>query len=259
MSFYNKVYNFTNENVTCLKDIYSFENSKVLSVVGSGDQYFASMLFGAKQVDLFDINETSYLYFILKFYSIRELTFNEFYEFLVLKNFNNINIYNKLEKVLPIKVLKYYKFLIITTKFSKAKYFKEDGVDLTTKKSQRYYFKNIDTVIPYFIEEKYYKLQSILKNTKLPNFYESDILKLTPNEKYDVLITSNIYYHTPLYIFNYVEFLKKLDIPQIQAGYDWYGVDMPEFLYVGCRVSKVLPAAPQQFDRNKNFIYSIKR
>jgi len=70
MSFYNKVYNFTNENVTCLKDIYSFENSKVLSVVGSGDQYFASILNGAKQVDLFDINPTSYLYFLLKFYSI---------------------------------------------------------------------------------------------------------------------------------------------------------------------------------------------
>ena len=74
MSTYNKVYDFTNENVSCLKQLYEFENSRVLSVVGSGDQYFASILNGAKKVDLFDINPTSYLYFLLKFYSIKNLT-----------------------------------------------------------------------------------------------------------------------------------------------------------------------------------------
>ena len=66
MEKYYKVYDFTNENVACLDQLYDFKDAKVLSVVGSGDQYFASILNGAKQVDLFDINPTSYLYFLLK-------------------------------------------------------------------------------------------------------------------------------------------------------------------------------------------------
>ena len=45
-----KVYAFTNENLTCLKDIYSFQNAKVLTVLGSSDQYFSSVLFGAREV-----------------------------------------------------------------------------------------------------------------------------------------------------------------------------------------------------------------
>ena len=46
---YYKVYDFTNENVSCLNSLYHFDNSKVLSAVGSGDQYFASVLNGAKK------------------------------------------------------------------------------------------------------------------------------------------------------------------------------------------------------------------
>ena len=84
-NLYNQVYDFTNENVSCFKDLYHFKNSKVLSVVGSGDYYFSCILNGAKQIDLFDVNPTSYLYFILKFYSIRELTYEEFYDFLIKK------------------------------------------------------------------------------------------------------------------------------------------------------------------------------
>ena len=40
-SRYFKVYDFTNENVACLKNIYHIEGAKVLSIVGSGDQYFS--------------------------------------------------------------------------------------------------------------------------------------------------------------------------------------------------------------------------
>ncbi len=259
MSTYNRVYNFTNENVTCLKELYNFENSKVLSVVGSGDQYFSSMLNGAKQVDLFDINPTACLYFILKFYSIRELTFEEFYELLVLRNFNNMKIYNKLEKVLPSKVLKYYKFLINSSASDKTLMFRKDGINLLTKKNQKYYFKNSDTVIPYFQKDEYYKLQQILKNISLPNFYQMGITNLKPNINYDVLLTSNIYYHCSFDIFKYVKLLKKFDIPEVQAGYDWYGFDLEEFAFAGCKVDKVLPSSPSEYDRNKNYVYSIKK
>lgn len=34
------VYPFTNENLTSYQNLYHFDNAKVLSVLGSGDQYF---------------------------------------------------------------------------------------------------------------------------------------------------------------------------------------------------------------------------
>lgn len=256
MERYNKVYNFTNENVTCLEKIYNLYNSKVLSVVGSGDQYFASILGGAKQVDLYDINPTAYLYFILKFYVIRELTFEEFYELLVLKNFRNEVIYSKLEKVLPLEVLKYYKFLITNIKQS---VFRIDGINLLTKYNQKYYFKNDKTVIPYFNKNQYYELQNKLKKIQLPKFYKKNILELNPKEKYDVLLTSNIYFYMPLTISDYVKELKKFDIPQIQAGYDWYGTENYLFSCAECIVNTVLPSSPKEYNSKRNFIYSIKK
>lgn len=61
------VYAFTNENLTCLKDLYDFKDKKVLTVLGSGDQYFSSVLFGAKEVDVYDIEPKAWDYFVLKF------------------------------------------------------------------------------------------------------------------------------------------------------------------------------------------------
>lgn len=121
---YNKVYDFTNENVNCLNNLYHFDNSKVLSVIGSGDQYFTSILNGAKKADVFDLNTTSYLYLILKFYAIRELSYEEFYDLLINKNFENAFIYKKLEPFLPLEVLKYYKYLTKNTRriFNKKEY-----------------------------------------------------------------------------------------------------------------------------------------
>ena len=259
MEKYNQVYNFTNENVACLKKLYNLYNSKVLSVVGSGDQYFASILGGAKQVDLYDINSTSYLYFILKFYAIRELTFEEFYDLLVLRNFDNIKTYNKLESVLPIEALKYYRFLITNSKQNKNSMFRTDGINLLKKYNKKYYFHDENPVIPYFNQKKYYELQSRLKNQILPNFYETDILKLTPEENYDILLTSNIYFHSNLKIFDFVEQLKKFDIPQIQAGYDWYGIDADDFRLASCIISAVKPSSPREYDRRRNFVYTIKK
>ena len=48
------VYSFTNENVNSYGNLYNFDNARVLSVLGSGDQYFTSLLYGAKSIDLFD-------------------------------------------------------------------------------------------------------------------------------------------------------------------------------------------------------------
>lgn len=66
----NYVYPFTNENVTSFESLYNFDNARVLSVLGSGDQYFSSLLYGAKEVELYDISSRAWDYFILKYYGI---------------------------------------------------------------------------------------------------------------------------------------------------------------------------------------------
>ena len=43
-----KIYDFTNENVGAFKSLFDFSNAHVLTVLGSGDQYFTSLLNGAK-------------------------------------------------------------------------------------------------------------------------------------------------------------------------------------------------------------------
>lgn len=254
---YNKVYDFTNENVNCLKILYNFDNSKVLSVIGSGDQYFTSILNGAKKVDLFDINPTSYLYLILKFYSIRELTYEEFYDFLVLKNFDNKYVYQKLCKVLPVEVFKYYKYIMMC---NKNEIFRKDGIDMLSRKNQKYYFKNNKSVIPYFIEENYYILKEKLKSLDLPNFFQVDLLNLKSviSENYDILLTSNIYDHIDMTSISYIKFLKDINIPKIQVCYDWFGSHLEELSSIGCSVDIVLPSSPSQYVKKRNLVYSLK-
>lgn len=262
-NIYNQVYNFTNENVSCLNEIYNFENSKVLTVVGSGDHFFASILNGAKKVDLFDKNPTSYLYFVLKFYSIRELTYEEFYDFLVLRNLCNKHVYNKLECVLPVEVLKYYRYLINTQIKNKRKNpnFRSDGIDLFSKKNQKYYFNKSFTIIPYFSKDNYYKLQECLKNIKLPEFLNCDIRNLKEGKKdnYDIMLMSNIYDHISVDLLEYTKLLGDLDTPEIQACYDWYGFYLDDFIKNNYHVNMVSPSSPSQYNRTANYIYSLKK
>lgn len=270
MEKYYRVYDFTNENVACLEQIYNFKDAKVLSIVGSGDQYFASILNGARQVDLFDLNPTSYLYFLLKFYSIRELNYNEFYDFFVKKDFTNKNVYEKLIKVLPKNVLEYYKYLV-KNKDNPKKIFKGDGINLLSRRNQKYYFKTDKPVIPYLDVFVYYKLQVLLKKQTIPKFFNKDLFELEEiiKENYDILLLSNVFNYVKMDLFEYSKFLNRLNIPQIQVLYDWYGLHLDEFnclkFVSDCRETQlkysldvVRPSAPNQFDDKKNFVYSLK-
>lgn len=271
MKKYYSVYDFTNENIACLDFIYDFKDAKVLSVVGSGDQYFASILYGAKQVDLFDINPTSYLYFLLKFYSIRELSYEEFCDFLVIKNLQNLNVYEKLIKVLPKDVLKYYKYILLNSK-NKKLIFKRDGIDLSNKKSKKYYFNQSYYIIPYFDKKNYYKLQELLKKQNIPKYYELNFIDIKDKIKdnYDIALLSNIYNYLSINISEYAEIVENLNIPQIQILYDWYGLHMDEFNCLKWRTDNkiqhlkysldiVKPSAPNEFVSKRNFVFSLKK
>lgn len=213
------VYPFTNENLSSYKYLYHFDNAKVLSVLGSGDQYFTSLLYGVKEIELYDCNFIAWDFFVLKYYGILILNYEEFYDFFVTKRLDDLKYLSRLLPYLPIDVAKRLK---------------------KTQKQYRLlsrllYLDIIDDkyhngrVIPYFEEEKYYRLQSILINKKLPTFYLSHLQYLpsiVENQSYDIILTSNIFdwLYTDIEeesVREYKELLNRFNYGEIQALYRW--------------------------------------
>lgn len=214
-----RVYPFTNENLSSYKDLYHFENAKVLSVLGSGDQYFSSLLYGAKEIEVYDCNFIAWDFFILKYYGILILNYEEFYDLFVTKRLEDIKSLNKLLTYLPNDV---------ANRLLKLK--REQGL-----LSRCLYLDVIDDkyndgcYIPYFDKEKYYQLKSILRNQKLPTFYLTYLQSLpsiVENKSYDIILTSNIF--DWLYadleeecVKEYKDLLTKFNYGEIQALYRW--------------------------------------
>ena len=147
------VYPFTNENISSYKNLYNFENAKVLSVLGSGDQYFSSLLYGTKEIEVYDCNFLTWDFFVLKFYGILILNYEEFYEYFVTKRLDDLKCFNKLLPYLPNDVANRLE-KIQKQYISLSRMLYQDIID------DKY---NNDYAIPYFNKEKYYQLQSILK------------------------------------------------------------------------------------------------
>ncbi len=226
-----RTYKFTNENVSSYEKLYNFKNSRVLSVIGSGDQYFSSLLFGAKDVILFDKNEIAILYFIFKFHAIRKLSYEEFYKFFVINKLDDISTYKKIKSSLPYEVKTFFNRLYSNGNISKLVYpysISNHTINYTTGR-----------VIPYFDKERYYMLQSILNNRNVPfiigEYLEN--LNLENLGNFDVMLFSNIYLHLSMPAEDYIKFLKKCrnnltSDGCIQADYSWSEASIQDFNFV---------------------------
>ena len=139
--------------------------------------------------------------------------------------------------------------------------FKNDSIDLLSKQNKKYYFDNENAVIPYFKRENYYKLKEKLKIIELPNFFQTNIVNLKNEIKgnYDIILMSNIYNSLNMNIEEYTKILKKFDVPEIQACYDWYGWYLKEFMSKNYLVNKVIPSSPEEYNEKGNYVYSLKR
>ena len=84
-------------------------------------------------------------------------------------------------------------------------------------------------------------------------------IKSLTKENYDILLCSNIFDYTYMTSIEFVKALKKFDIPQIQACYDWFGLHREDFVNMGCQVNRVLPSAPSQYNKKLNYVYSLKK
>lgn len=215
----NKIYKFTNENITSFNKLYNFEGKKVLSVIGSGDQYFASILYGAEEVTLFDKNPLAYYYLIFKYASIKVFSYEEFIKFYFTSDMRNITLYNKLRLALPNEVREVFD-----------RYFKV-GLNLIMhpslglKKTINY---KTGRIIPYLDKKNYNLLKSKLNDSNFPKvkvlLFEELYKELNTN--YDVMLFSNIFCYLGIlvedyniYMNNYLKYLNKGG--QIEANYVW--------------------------------------
>lgn len=249
--FKQRVYNFTNENVTSYEKIYNFDNAKVLSIIGSGDQYFSSLLYGAKEIDLYDINVIAYDYFILKYYSILILSYEEFYNFFIFNKLDNIQTYIKVRRFLPDEVRNNLDRFINKNK----------KLSLISLESTLCNSSNISNrTIPYLEEKKYYLLQSKLRNKTLPNVYFYNLLDLPyiANDNYDIILTSNIFSSLNIEVKEYKKLLSKFKYDQIQAYYIWVLSNQlnREFLDNGFDINKVPSVITP---KKKDYVMTLKK
>lgn len=252
-----KIYSFTNENVFSYQSLYSFSNANVLSVLGSGDQYFSSLLYDAKCIEVFDVNPLAWDFFVLKFYGIKTLSFEEFYEYFVEMRMNSWNYFERLCKYMPSDVSK--RLSILYSKESFLSYFirEDSGYNL------------VNHIIPYFNKEEYYRLQTLLRNRNLPTFYLEDFIDLPSklsNKKYDIILASNVSHY--LYLDNeiekideYKELLTHFNCPEIQATY-CYGQNRDEnkvnaYYEKGFDIDYVYPA--RNWQKSSDYVISLRR
>lgn len=254
---FKKSYPFTNENVTSYERLFDINGSNVLSVLGSGDQYFSSLLYGAETVDLFDINMLALYHFVLKFIGIKLLSYEEFIDFFVTSRLTNIKIYNKIKSSLPSYVR------IVLDNYIKTKGSLEYLIYHNYLNDQKINFMT-GKVIPYFERNKFYELKSILKEVEFPKIYIMDLVKDLPDfldKKYDIILLSNIKMYTGMSYDEFASFLKEKYYPYlndggvIQANYCWFDKEDSE-LYDIDEIESI-----KHLDRkdNKDYVMSLRK
>lgn len=259
---FGRVYPFTNENLMEYSRIYDFKNKDVLSVVGSGDQYFSSLLFGARSIQLFDINSTVNYLFALKFFSIKTLSYEEFKKFFVESKLDDISLYNKIKNELPMSVRSFFDYILLNGRKLSSLIF-----PVSLNSSPINY--NSNRVVPYFDRETYYVLQEILRKKHYPKIHNLSLndLYLFLNDSFDIMLFSNIFLYLNMDVRSYKEFLKKyLKLLRksgiIQAHYAWTEneVSVNEFVNNGFNCDEIssISITPMK-DDFKDYVFSLKK
>jgi len=230
------IYPFTTENIKGYLDLMDVSNKDVLTVGASGDQTLNLLVKGAKDVDYFDINPFTEMYFNLKCAAIKAISLEEYLEFFCRDAFpNNPNI-----TVSAFNINTYYKISPyldkVTRNFWDSLYLKKPGIEI--RKSSL--FSNDEEsvlVLPkindYLNKEAFENLKTILSIKEQPRFIKTDITKLPSKliKKYDYMLLSNIaQYLNKIYIKDELENFKTL-ILKLSRNLNPNGKVMISYLY----------------------------
>lgn len=184
-SYYSPCYKFSNENLSDYYKRFNINGGDVLSVCGSGDQVLSAFVFGAESVDCFDSNILSFYNLLLKFYSIINLSYNDFLYFYGLTDSicNRKVVFDSFKNSISDDNTRLFWDTIFNSGLDSNFFYNNSA----------YHFEDLFYTIPYLDVNNYYKLKSILDVSKL-KLVACDIFKIFEHFSgmYDFINFSNI-------------------------------------------------------------------
>lgn len=195
-SQYGTCFLYGTENQEGLNSVINYNNKDVLTVASSGDQYLSAIYYGAKNVDLYDINKLTRYISFLKIAAIKTLSFKDYISFFmpltenykVKKTFWNLKTLKRLLPSLPSDVGYFWENIMY--EFNKKGY-----GNFVFPAAYCNKLEMVQNGMPFYQEEsEYYKLQGILRKTEYPIFKNCDIFDLSKAfaTQYDIVYLSNI-------------------------------------------------------------------
>lgn len=186
---------FGTENQEGINNVINYQGKDVFTIASSGEQYLGARYYGAKKVDIYDINRLTKHITYLRIGSIITLDYDEFMRFTFPYTdghqnpyfWNVVNI-AKIIEILPADSAYFWANLLPLLA-------EHQYGDLICLGKGTNFKEHILKGMPFYAnEEEYYKLKEILKKKGFPNFYELDISSFSEslNMTYDIVYLSNI-------------------------------------------------------------------
>lgn len=209
MEKFNSIYSFTTENIAGYMNELDLTDKKIITVTGSSDHIINSILRGCLNITTFDINPLTKYYMDLKISAIKELSYNEFLDFLLYDTEKSFS----------------YKIISKLNMDDKSKIFwlkelaNNDNDGLKMKHSNLFNLKYFDIQNKidcnlYLDQENYDIIKDRLEFVKI-NFIESNLKDLEISENYDYMFLSNISdyintFYEDNYLINYKNLIFRL-------------------------------------------------
>lgn len=197
---YSPIYLASTSNVKSTLDLYD-HYEKVLTVGGTGAHGYEAALNGAKKVDMFDINELQRIFYEYMNTAIMYLDYEDFVKYFTLKEQREIFKKSDIDNLLSNELFqKLDLYLSDDVKFVLGPIFDYfDSPDVIL--SKLFYLEYPITLdylkkyVSFYNEERYYKLQNILRNDLCEiNYYQVDIQDIPYmfHDTYDLILLDNI-------------------------------------------------------------------
>lgn len=168
---YGRIYYSSSENLDKILERVDVSDKDVLTILGSSDQYFYAYYYGAKKVDSFDINKMTKYYYYLRLWGIEYL--DEFYP-----DISNHKYIYELLKLVKVN-------------------------DKDSEEAYNFWNNYIRKIFPFDNPKLFYINSNIRSNLdidklnndifdKKNNFYHANIKNRFTDNKYDVIMLSNM-------------------------------------------------------------------
>lgn len=204
---YSRIYKLTTENICGYLNQMDLKDKSILVPAASGDHLLNSILKGANNVDLFDINYYALFMVELKIAAVKSLSKDEFIRFFANgRNALSSKIYNKIRQNLNDDALlfwdKVYSLFPNNEDLKKTNLFMKDS----------YYEDSLINVNDYLKNDNYNYLKEKINIADNKKFINTNVIDL-PNKldkNYDIILLSNIQdYMKFTYHLDYLRSLEK--------------------------------------------------